>query len=185
MAAFPGLSSGPQTSSSSWTSVRSIDAASSARGEPPTMEGATCGLWTSTCMVPGSLCKPQSLGLHFLGKVFTFLMFGGDGEAKCLYFRGKNLLCSFSAFRRFLFKCLINSHRQVLPRLPPTYRILLPSGLGMGLSPASPSVIFCEKMYLFFIYNEWCFNKYFLCARLCITIHNGEFYRPSLSPGVG
>lgn len=185
MAAFPGLSSGPQTSSSSWTSVRSIGAASSARGEPPTMEGATCGLWTSTCMVPGSLCKPQSLDLHFLGKVFTFLMFGGDGEAKCLYFRGKNLLCSFSAFRRFLFNCLINSHRQVLPRLPPTYRILLPSGLGMGLSPASPSVIFCEKMYLFFIYNEWCFNKYFLCARLCITIHNGEFYRPSLSPGIG
>lgn len=44
MAAFPGLSSGPQTSSSSWTSVRSIGAASSARGEPPTMEGATCGL---------------------------------------------------------------------------------------------------------------------------------------------
>lgn len=66
----------------------------------------------------------------------------------------KNLLCSFGAFRRLLFNCLINSHRQVLPRLPPTHRILLPSGLGMGPSPASPFVIFSEKIYRFFIYNE-------------------------------
>lgn len=40
---FSCLSTGLRTSSSSWTSARSIGAAGSARGAPPTWARATCG----------------------------------------------------------------------------------------------------------------------------------------------
>ena len=109
------VSAGPPTSSSCWTNVRSTGAASSSRGAPPTGARATCGPSTSTCMAPGCSYKTQSLGLRLLGS----LLFKGDGETSCFYFRGKIIiiiiLCHSGAFWSRSDSC-----RRLLPaRLPP------------------------------------------------------------------
>lgn len=55
------LSPGLPTSCFSWTSARSIGAAGSARGAPPTRARATCGPWISSCRAHDCSCRTQSL----------------------------------------------------------------------------------------------------------------------------
>lgn len=165
---------------------------------------ATCGPWTSFCQAPGCLCKTQSLDLCFLGKVFIFYMFGGDCETAYFYLREKNhclglvlsLDCLLSPY--WIHSCLSPTSTYFLYSSLMAVKVskwswgLEPAAQGLGrgprfimaagvllTQPCCCSMTLCTKLFSSVMNSGN--NKYFLSARLCMTIHNGTFY-PSPLP---